>query len=383
MSRVLPRRRRLRAVVAAVGLTALTAVVVHAGILPTPPANPFIPPVGVQPGVAATPCSFPALGANEVRTLFTLPDDAGGSVLKTASTFAIFPASPCHVFRSTKSEIDRSDQSGAGFQKVFNDNTASFTFNRGPITISPVLPADANGQLFFFDQSGKNGVFHSPDFGAAWDERDGGLYTGGGLGAPAGPSGGILDFAVAPSDPSQLYLIGSSGGQTLVYASSDGGNNWTPSVVPTPGLSTIAVDPAEARHVLVAGPGTGGAPADVFYDSIDAGGHWSSHPGPPNKVAPVTLWASNPGGLRVYAQTVAPNGVHEYWRTESLGATWSRIEAPTSTNGGSLTFDPSDPNQMVLAIEASSGVQLAASFDGFASTRYVKTETMPGTVTAV
>jgi len=329
--------------------------------------------MGPQPGNQAAPCSFRALGASEIRTLYTL---AGPSL------FGLDPQAPCHLFRSLSHSILRSDSSGAAWVSAFVDNSTS-PVRTGPVVFSPVVPG-GTGQVFFYDQGANNGVFFSPDDGGTWQQRDGNLYAAGG----AGPTSGIAAFAVAPSNPNFVYLAGGGAGETLMYSSTDGGNTWTAVQAPTQDITTLTVDPTDPYKVFAAGGApstttaqvygsTGGTPPNLVWESTNAGNSWTSQPGPTDG-PPLQLLATHPPeGLRLLATTVASNGAGRTFYHSTNGGAWLPVTVALGVASASaVAFNPARPDEMVIAVggqqAGANGLGLLASYDGFETTAYFK-----------
>ncbi|MHB8509015.1 MAG: WD40/YVTN/BNR-like repeat-containing protein [Candidatus Dormibacteria bacterium] len=379
------------------GVTASAIPPVNPPPLPGP-GSPFIPPVGAQPAAPVGGCSWSPLGTTEIRDIYTLPSSGGPLASKPASAFAVDPSNPCHIYRSQRGEMRRSDDSGRTFSQNFVDNTGSSSFSRGPITLSSPR-AVGPGQLYFYDMSGNNGVFYSAGYGNQdWQQRNGGLYAGGAA-APGGQGGAIVSFAPAPSNPDVIYLVGYDSGNTTLYYTGDGGRQWGLLAPPATELTTVTVDPTDAQHVFAAGGGptstsgnVSGNPAQTtgsYYESTNGGSSWVQHSGPGGEASPIELvatknavyahTASAPGGGAPNPASLAdPNRLsgHKYWRSVDHGVTWRQVTVPYGFGGKTeLVYDAGDNNQMILAAPAKdqTGAAVLAvlgSYDGFQTTRY-------------
>jgi len=379
---------------------------VPGGPLPTAPSNPLIPPIGQQPGTAAPPCSASPLGPTEIRVVYQLGDQHSSAPQQPASTFAVDPATPCRLFRTLAHSVVRSDDSGHSFAPVFVDPATQSSVSQGPSVLSPVITAGGQS-IYLYDQGGTNGVFESVDDGHNWVERDNGLYAANVQG-PTGPTGGILAFAAAPSAPATLYLVGTAGGQTVLYSSGDGGGDWlADGQPPSPQVTSLSVDPRDPRHIFVAagGPetswGAATAPAgsgSSFYESSDGGTTWQTDTGPAKELSPTEVIAlrGTDGSLRLYARTASLDSTlgkvngQRLWRSSDGGLSWHIIPVPSSLGlDAAFAADPTgNPDIMALAAAGTDGnghpgMSVVGSLDGFRTSRYARFIDTPGDVTAM
>jgi hypothetical protein len=372
--------------------------------LPSGPPAPVPNPVVPQPGPPANPahaCGHTPLGPTEIRTVYTLADNHSGSPLQPASTFAVDPGMPCRIYRTLSDGVQRSDDGGKTWVVAFTDPGLQATPRRASV-LSPVVPAGGS-TIYLYDQQGSNGVYASNDSGYSWATRDNNLITPG-LQGPTGPTGGISAFAVAPRDPSALYLVGSANGQTLVYASNDGGSSWRLAGQPAmPAVTSIAVEPHNPRHLYLAAGGaetSAGAATSTqrqFFESGDGGQTWVARPGPANVPSPSAIWTTDGNnGERLYVRTAllskGPQPAivgEEFWRSDDDGASWQYIPSPSSLGlNADLAFDPNRPDDMVIAASAPDGhsgmgLLVLGSVDGFHTTRYTRFFGRTPSVTAV
>jgi len=425
------------------------------GILPTPPpaapsttglsqppgvpvANPLVAPLGDQPRAAAAPCHFvPPHGSTPVTTVYTAPDDAAShqALVLTApgrARFSVDPWNPCHLFRSYPDRVERSDDAGAHWTTVFIDPAQSYPASLGgpaaaagydDALLSPLMHV-APGQAYLVDSGGSAGDFFTPDEGATWSQRDGGLVTApyeatfplrrqfaDGLEPVEGDSG-VRALAFAPSDPATGYLVASAAGETLLYRTRDGGSSWLALPVPQPELDTVVVDPADAAHLFVAGgggwtaTGTGatayqqttsaqGVPAKGLWESADGGLTWAHLDGPAG-ASPVQLVATRASdhtgapNLHLYAQVMAEAAAAgsmslEPYSSADGGHTWTHFPLPPGWTGidtlpvtlqspwwSVLVADPVHPQTMLWAVANGESVDMALSVDGFATATHAR-----------
>ena len=340
---------------------------------PLPVPNPFVPAIGSPQGAPVAPCRFASLGPNEVRTLFRETGNSG-------TNFGIDPANPCHIFRTIDGNgVKRSDASGRGWAQSFSDFSQTQPIHNGQFAFGLVSTAGTGGgPSYIYDTSGSNGVVYTPDDGATWIQKINGLYSGG-----SGPTGGITAFVVAPSNPAVAYLAGNVAGQTIVYVTTSSGDQWQVAGQIQYPITSLSVDPGDPRHVVAAagGPTTpvGHAGLDEYYDSPDGGAGWNTVAGPPNEPSPMAVTIG--GGRRVYAITgsfgtnttdITQVTGQKFWRLDPSRA-WQQLTIPGSLGKDSvISYNPANPNEMIIASAAGPGIAMAGSLDGFSSTRYTK-----------
>jgi photosystem II stability/assembly factor-like uncharacterized protein len=132
-----------------------------------------------------------------------------------------------------------------------------------------------------------------------------------------------------------------------------GPTNWSASTGWTPGvgrITSIAIDPNNANHILVGSP-TGGV-----WKSTDAGVNW----------APLTDQFQT---MDVYSLAISPHNPDHYlwgelgevYKSVDAGATWTSTNSPFSLWVNAIVYHPTDPN-VVLACSSFDG--LSRSTDG-------------------
>ena len=190
----------------------------------------------------------------------------------------------------------------------------------------------------------------------AYDVSKGGLYKttdGGATWARVGHLDEPIHVVVDPKDSDHLYCVDGVRGETQgFWVSTDGGNTWkmppgfeaaTRKPVGTRDLYSIAVDPADFRHLLVSfhSPWKGSNNCGVL-ESKDGGESWAVHPPPEGSAkgyGMAIFFLSDPSGGRgdgdTWLFTTQSGG---FFRTTDAGRTWSQVYKLQMTHGGNQLY---------------------------------------------
>ena len=264
---------------------------------------------------------------------------------------------------------------------------------RGGRTVAVTgVPGQPN---LFYMAAVNGGVWKTTDYGRTWNP----IFDG-------QPTGSIGAIAVAPSDPSVIYVGSGEGLQRPdlatgngIYKSTDAGATWQHS---DGGLSdgqqigSIIVDPGDPNRVLVAvlGHPYGPNPERGVYRSTDGGKSW----------AKVLYKDENTGAIQVAFDPANPQTVYaDLWvarrppwttggsmegpgsglyKSTDGGSTWRELTEglPSSSDGsdglGRIGFGiaPSDPNRIYALVDSPKLGGLYRSDNAGASWRRVNTE---------
>ncbi len=157
----------------------------------------------------------------------------------------------------------------------------------------------------------------------------------------AGPYGGTATSVTVDPSNSKTVLAGAM--NSLLFKTTDGGENWNILNFPKRHLSaltSILIDPADPTHYLV---GVIAADGGGLYESHDGGGTWALVKGLERYgIRALTYAASQP--TRFLAGT--QNGV---MMSDDAGKTWSRVSDPQNSEMAQITavaVDSKDPNTM-------------------------------------
>jgi hypothetical protein len=172
---------------------------------------------------------------------------------------AIDPSKSLHEFAATDGGLFVTTDGGTSWAKPTDASYASVDGNVSSVAVDPATPSTV------YIGGGQQTVAKSTDGGIHWAAANIGIVTLG-LRAP------LTAIAVAPSSPSTLYASVGSESPVALYKSTNGGGIWTP-LLATPDFTgflfaygsgsgeqgwydnVLAVDPANADHVLAGGVG--------------------------------------------------------------------------------------------------------------------------------
>ena len=181
---------------------------------------------------------------------------------------------------------------------------------------------------------GYDGIWASSDGGASWESADAGL--------PVGGSSGQVDRVLAdPADPLRAYTIVNYSPATIaLFRTVDGGQHWGPvgSTLASRSLVDLAVSPADPSQLYVA------SFDDAIYASSDGGDSWHRTDFPSTyggfvKVAADPLW---PG--TVYATSSSGRIL----RSDDRGDTWQVLERDLDFGGASTLAAVGEPRTLLL-----------------------------------
>jgi photosystem II stability/assembly factor-like uncharacterized protein len=192
---------------------------------------------------------------------------------------AVDPHDPDIVWVGTDRAVYRSTDAGEGWTHFGRDNGlpwpgGSFSATAFAIALHPHRPQTAWAGFLYGAPESEWGVYRTDDTGASWQACNEGLPEG--L-LDGFQRRGVHDLAVAPANPSVLY-VALSFDRTL-YRSEDGGRSWSPlTSAPLPDRFaaagaepvSLAVDPVDPRRLFV------GTDQYTVFRSTDGGASFES-----------------------------------------------------------------------------------------------------------
>jgi photosystem II stability/assembly factor-like uncharacterized protein len=236
---------------------------------------------------------------------------------------------------------------GGGVWKTENSGqTWTPVFNKEPVASIGAIAIDPTDQNSVWVGTGESnprndviagdGIYHSTDGGKTW--RNMGLRQ----------TRHIATIAIDPANPMHVVVaaLGSNYSDSVhrgIYVTFDGGRTWSKTLylAPDSGASDLAMDPKDPR-VLYTGmwefrrqPWTfsSGGPHGGLYKSTDGGRTWTQLQGsglPSGLTGRIGLAIAPSNPDRVYALIQSRQGV--LWRSDDAGAHWTKMFSGTLIN---------------------------------------------------
>jgi len=174
------------------------------------------------------------------------------------------------------------------------------------------------------------------------------------VGPPAG--GRVSRAAGIPGDPLTYYAATASGG---VWKSTDGGIRWKPifDEQPTASIGSIAIAPSDPSVVYV-GSGEANirgnaAQGNGIYKSSDAGRHWTRVWAQDGQVGTMVVHPRDPdvAFAAVLGKPFGPNPERGVYRTKDGGKTWQRVlHKDPDTGASDVAMDPQNPSVLFAGL---------------------------------
>jgi len=210
------------------------------------------------------------------------------------------------------------------------------------MAIDPSHPSTLYLCVCAYDVS-KGGLFKTTDFGKTW--------------AKVGLLDEPIHVVIDPHNSNHLYCVDGVRGATLgFWTSNDGGKTWlmppgfatvADKTVGSRDLYSIAVDPADFKHILVSfhSPWRGSNNCGVL-ESVDGGADWSVHNPPAGSAGGYGMaifFLYNPtthqGDRNTWLFTAQQGG---FFKTADGGASWTQVYNKQMTHGGNQLYRTRD-----------------------------------------
>jgi len=196
------------------------------------------------------------------------------------------------------------------------------------------------------------GVYKSTDYGATWN---GPINTGTNGALITDCAGGITIGTNSSASTPTLYAACIRGTGIGFWISTDGGVNWTQSVVapgPTQDFYTAVVDPYDPNHLLMAAH-----ERNLLVESTDGGQNWASvalDAGMMENGGTGEIFFINngtAGGTRGLWLWIAQESGGNYgtWRTADSGAHWTKVDKNEHSHGSSQIYQPDNNGVVYMA----------------------------------
>jgi hypothetical protein len=181
------------------------------------------------------------------------------------------------------------------------------------------------------------GLYKTTNCGSSWSE--------------VGTFAGVTQVRVNPANSNELYVgtgVGSAATNDFFYSSNGGTtwsarSSWSNALAQYDDVYSIAVDPTDFAHVLVAfhSPASGGAPG--VGESFNKGVSWVEHLAisgwqgtqPGNTIAFLYDLASGQGNSQTWLYGTQGAG---FWRTTNSGSTWTKVTTVNQVHGGNAIY---------------------------------------------
>lgn len=164
----------------------------------------------------------------------------------------------------------------------------------------------------------------------------------------------IFDLALDPLDSRIVYALGGSG----IYKTSDRGLHWTPCAFGENCHSqdgAIVVDPVNPGIIFASGyfHGSSGKTSIAILKSVDKGSHWTSQTIVPSsdygRGYCLAINPENPSVLYVSGTLRETNTENVVYKSQNGGATWAKIADSISAKINGLAVDPVQPSNVYIA----------------------------------
>lgn len=264
--------------------------------------------------------------SSEQVGVFRSEDAAGTWSLEAAGVYvrglSLSPAAPETIFVSLTGPrnvgLHRSDDGGDTWTPLDVPGDYAYPHPTDPDVVYASLAGDSGG-----------GLWRSEDRGQSWTSITSGLTDT-----------QVRELVFDPTDPLTMYVGTNSGS---IFASSDGGDNWSFVAQPTDMIQTLAINPRGNHELWVSNC--------CFCPSLETlrstnADHtaWATVAGPVGSNSMRTIAFPPDGwGGDVYSTTAF---VSSCWgqshRTDNSGASWSEFGPQEA--GGSFALHPTDPD---------------------------------------
>ena len=245
------------------------------------------------------------------------------------------------------------------------------TTSVGPVYAMVIDPSNSD---IIYTGSSTLGVYKTTDAGITWNSVNTGLLNL-----------AVISLAISASNPQVLYAGTNYGTNDGVYKTTDGGGNWTRLITgiqeANRGIQAVAVDPANPDVAYIA-VFDGVSDATVgLYKTTDGGNNWNPSINGIGAIKNFLAIAIDPVNSNiVYVGTsfavATSTGPSTIYKSTDAGANWVEMNSgiptdPTDINPvRTITISPDDPNVVIAGLFMNSADLLGGLYvttDGGAS----------------
>ncbi len=313
-------------------------------------ANSFVKSIVLDPNSGVDPPNDRTLyAATETDGVFKSTDSGQNwTAVNNGMNARNFPHYSAHSLK-----IDNSDPNnlyagaiGGGFRSTNNGQTWTRMNIDGynwDIRSIAIDPASQNNVYAYFSN-----LWKSINYGVNWTELSNDTFRDFGEG----------DIAVAPSNPSTIYLssVWSNIAMDGIYRSTNGGSAWTlvDNGLTNKWIHTLAVHPTD-QDIVLAGTfsawGDNPNPTYGLFKTTDGGANWYQiNCGLPDRinVNQIVFYEGNPDIVYMVSET--ENG--GFYRSDDGGECWTKL---FDENANTVAVSPTDPNLVYMGTWSSGG----------------------------
>jgi hypothetical protein len=215
-----------------------------------------------------------------------------------------------------------------------------------PLTSVVVDPKSPRGNRTLYAGVFENGVFKSTDDGKSWTAKNLGLGSKENMRVCRVflHSDGTLFALITALKQGRQFMPEGVG----LYRSKDGAEHWEwiNKSEPLMWPKDFTVDPKDSRIIYLGAADANGKEEGGLYRTTDGGGSWKRIGREGSEHFGAFLHPKKPGWIYMTLTEGAPGA--GLWLSRDNGATWKALEGLPFTNAQRVTFDPANPEVIIV-----------------------------------